>query len=312
MATTPSAPVIAGIDASGHWPAVVDWALTEARVRHRPLVLLHAYDWAVLARYFAERPHGAVQELVHANAVRVRDKALATARGAAPDLDIQARLVDGGPARVLIDASRTAAAVVVGHRGHDGFPGLCVGSVATQVAAHAASPVLVVRPSAGAGPNAGRVVVGVDASPRSAAAVEFAFAEAALRGLGLTAVHVWAGLRTSGAQELLPLVYDANDVQDVQTRALAEALAGFAERYPEVDVRRMLVRGRAAHGLLHAADGCTLLVVGTRGHGGFAGLLLGSVSQAALHHAPCPVAVVRSGAAGAATGAPRAVAARGR
>jgi nucleotide-binding universal stress UspA family protein len=184
--------------------------------------------------------------------------------------------------------------VVVGHRGLGGFTGLLVGSVGVQVAAHAAGPVVVVRPhSAAAGASAGRVVVGIDGSPLSRAALGFGFEAAARRGVGLTAVHAWTEPVSTGPGDMLPLVYDADDVDAEETRLLAEALAGWAEKYPDVPVDRKVVRGRAAEALVAESAGAALLVVGSPGRGGFTGLLLGSVSQAALHHADCPVAIVR-------------------
>lgn len=292
MTAATGAPVVAGVDGSAHQQRVIGWAVSEARLRNRPLVLVHAYDWARLGESFAAAPYGAVQEAYHKAATGVRDAALAAARDAAPDLDVTARVVDGGAAGVLVAASRSAALVVVGHRGRGGFAELLTGSVATQLAAHAAGPVVVVRPPAGEGPQAGRVVLGVDGSPGSAAAIDLAFEEAALRGLGVTAVHAWTGPVSTGPGDMLPLVYDVDEVSAEETRVLAEALAGRRERYPEVDVRRLVVRGRPAHVLPTLAAGAALLVVGARGGGGFAGLRLGSVSRAVLHHAPCPLAVV--------------------
>lgn len=284
--------VVVGIDGSQHQPAVIDWAVREARLHHRPLVLVHAYDWALLGSSFAEPPYGAVQESLRDNAGRIRDEALAFARTAAPDLDITARVDDGWPARVLVEASQSAALVVVGHRGRGGFSGLLTGAVAAQLATHAKSPVVVVRPSVSFGPHAGRVVVGVDGPPGSHATLEFAFEEASLRGLGLTAVHAWIGPVYREPGDVLPLVYDVTDVEAEETRVLAEALAGWADKYPDVDVRRVVVQAQATHALRDASSGAALLVVGARGHGGFAGLLLGSVALGCLHHAPCPVGIV--------------------
>jgi nucleotide-binding universal stress UspA family protein len=93
---------------------------------------------------------------------------------------------------------------------------------------------------------------------------------------------------------MLPLVYDVQKVEDEENRLLAELLAGWSEKYPDVTVTRDVVRGRADHTLIEASGRAQLLVVGARGVGGFRGLVFGSVSQAALHHAHCPVAVVRS------------------
>jgi nucleotide-binding universal stress UspA family protein len=122
----------------------------------------------------------------------------------------------------------------------------------------------------------GPVVVGVDGSAGSGAAVGFAFEEAARRGTGLTAVHAWGAL------------------EGAESRVLSESLAGWSQRYPEVAVRQELVRGRPAAALIEQSRSAQLVVTGARGRGSFAGLLLGSVSQAVLHHAECPVVVVRT------------------
>jgi nucleotide-binding universal stress UspA family protein len=293
MSTLAGAPIVVGIDGSAHQRSVIDWAVSEARWRRRPLELVHAFDWALLGASIGMPPYGAVQESLHEAATQIRDEALATVRAEAPDLDVTAQVVDGRATAVLIDRSQTAAVVVLGHRGRGGFAGLAIGSVAAQVAAHAACPVVVVRPAAGHGPHADRVLVAVDGSPSSAGSIEFAFEEAALRGLGLTALHAWTVPVSSGAGDMLPLVYDVDDVQAEEVRVLVEALAGWQEKYPDVNVRRVVTRDRPAGAVIEAAQGAALLVVGARGHGGFPGLHLGSVSRAVLHHAPCPVAIVR-------------------
>lgn len=296
MSTNTGAPVVVGIDCSPHQQVVIDWAVSEARLRRRPLHLVHVFDWALLGFSYSAAPYGAVQESLHRDAEECLRQAEEAARDTAPDLDIRGRVADGGPSAVLRDLSATAAVVVIGHRGRGGFAGLLTGSVATQVAAHAECPVVVVRPPVVATRDVtrdgGRVVVGVDGSPLSGAALGFGFEEAALRGIGLTAVHAWTGPVSTAPGDMIPLVYDTDDVREEETRLLAESLAGWRERYPDVDVERVVVRGRPAHALVDAAAGATLLVVGSRGRGGFTGLLLGSVSHAVLQHATTTLAVV--------------------
>ncbi|MGX7826250.1 universal stress protein [Actinokineospora sp. 24-640] len=204
----------------------------------------------------------------------------------APAIEVTSELPEGTPVPLLLRASRSAALVVLGSRGLGGFSGLLVGSSAVQVAAHACVPVVVVH---GGGPGErtarGDVVVGVDGSAHSADAIAFAFGEARRLGTGLLAVSV------------APVGLPAGELpaDDARTaRALAEAMAGWAEKYPEVPVRRDVVVGHPARTLTDLAAGAAMLVVGSRGAGGFRGLLLGSVSQAVLHHATCPVAIVRT------------------
>jgi nucleotide-binding universal stress UspA family protein len=203
-----------------------------------------------------------------------------------PGLRVETEVTIGNPTTVLVDESRGASLVVLGSRGLGGFTGLLVGSVSTQVATHARAPVMVVRgahrddPHAPPAPGEGPVVVGVDGSSRSAAAVEFALAEAAARGQPLVAVHVWEVPRRS----------------EQEARGVAEeATAGAAGRYPQVRVEHRTVDAvNAARALLDVGEevGASLVVVGSRGRGGFSGLLLGSVSQAVLGHAHRTVAVV--------------------
>jgi nucleotide-binding universal stress UspA family protein len=162
-----------------------------------------------------------------------------------------------------------------------------------QVVAHAPCPVIVVRPVSAATPNsltANQLVVGVDGSSLSVAALEFGFREAVRLGIGVVAVHVTAPhVPGDGSVELLT---EKNAPK--QARLLAESLAGWQEKYPDVPIRRVLLRGHAGRALTKISKGVRLLVVGSRGLGGFRALLLGSVSHAVLHHAHCPVAVVRT------------------
>jgi nucleotide-binding universal stress UspA family protein len=191
---------------------------------------------------------------------------------------------------VLLAEARDAVLLVLGNRGLGGFAGLLLGSAAVQVSAHADCPVLVVRGE----PRAdGPVVVGVDGSELSDLAVGFAVEEAARRGTALVAVHAWLHPVPLGPGDVLPLVYDLDALAAEEERVLAEAVAGYAERYPEVPIRQQLVRGNPSRVLVDASAEAQLVVVGARGRGGLAGMLLGSVSHAVLHHARCPLAIVR-------------------
>jgi nucleotide-binding universal stress UspA family protein len=111
--------------------------------------------------------------------------------------------------------------------------------------------------------------------------------------VGVTALHTYAFPTTGEAGDMLPLVYDETQLREEETAVLGEALAGWREKYPDVTVTPVVARDRAARALVGASHQASLVVVGSRGRGGFTGLLLGSVSQALLHHAGCPVAVVR-------------------
>jgi nucleotide-binding universal stress UspA family protein len=260
-----------------------------AAERHRPLRIVHAFVWPMLHVPLGPAP-GAPEDAGH-DAERIVAHAISHARATGPaGMDIAGEVVTGAATTVLLAEAREAALVVVGDRGLGGFSGLLLGSVAVQLAAHSPIPVVVVR---GTEQSAGPVVVGVDGSGHSDLAVGFAFEEAAFRGAELRVVHAWIHPVAAEPGDMLPLVYDVDDVANEEARVLAEAVAGWCDRYPDVKVRQVAVRAKPRRVLIEESAGAQLLVVGARGRGGLTGLLLGSVSHAALHHARCPVAVVR-------------------
>ncbi|HUY46366.1 MAG TPA: universal stress protein [Streptosporangiaceae bacterium] len=139
-----------------------------------------------------------------------------------------------------------------------------------------------------------RIVVGVDGSPSSREAIRWAVRQAALTGSSVDAVIAWQYPAPASGVGLVPIgVIDTADFEEIAAKALADAVSGAADPGSSVSVRQLVVEGNAAQALLSAAAGADLLVVGCRGHGGFAGALLGSVSQHCVHHAPCPVVVIR-------------------
>lgn len=162
-----------------------------------------------------------------------------------------------------------------------------------SLAGHAACPVVVVREPVGASEDL-PVVVGVDRSSHSEAAVAFAYEVASLRGAPLAAVHTWSVWLFN--TRMGPLM-DWEPIQTREREVLAERLAGWSEKFADVPVRRVVYRDRPARSLLEQAAHAQLLVVGSRGRGHLTGLVLGSVSHAVLHRAACPVAVVRADAA---------------
>ena len=117
----------------------------------------------------------------------------------------------------------------------------------------------------------------------------------ALRGTGLVALHAWTGPVSTGRGDMLPLVYDPTLVAAEEERVLAEALAGWQGKYPDVTVHRRLVRGHTGRALVEATRDARLVVVGRHGHRAVSGWLVGSVTHALLHQARCPVAVIRHG-----------------
>jgi len=205
-------------------------------------------------------------------------------------VSVDTAVLVGPPIPTLIEESKAALLMVLGSRGLGGFTGILVGSTAVALAAHAQCPVAVVRGSRATGP----VVVGVDGSPAGEAAVTVAFEEASLRGAELVAVHTWWEHASDAAYvAAIEPVLNWDSLQLRGEEELAERLAGYQEKYPDVTVRRTVTRGRPVHNLLDLATEAQLIVVGSRGRGGFRGMLLGSTSQALVYHSPCPLIVAR-------------------
>lgn len=289
-----SGPVVVGVDGSESSLAAVEVAAGEASMRGIGLRVVHAFAWPGLHAPLGSSPLGPVEGELHRLVERTGAEAVARARAVAPEVEVSHAVIGGEPVGVLAAQSRAAALVVVGSRGLGSLRSLLLGSVAMHLAAHGHCPVMVVR---GRPDPTGPVLLAVDGSPAGEGAVGFAFAEASLRGAGLLALHTWStwterAYHGPGDPPTVP--YDVDRLRDEEERLLAEALSGHLTRYPGVTVRRRLVQDRARPALIEASESAQLVVVGARGRGGFAGLLLGSVSQAVLHHAHCPVAVVRS------------------
>ncbi|KOV71811.1 universal stress protein UspA [Streptomyces sp. AS58] len=290
--------VVVGVDGSASSLAAVEAAAREAQSRGAGLRVVHAFLWPAMHVPLGSSPLGPPEGGIRNVAERLVAEAVERARETAPGVDVSHAVVTGEPLTVLEAQSRAAELVVVGSRGMGGFVGLLVGSTAVHLAAHGRCPVLVVREEATVG---GPVVLGVDGPAAGERAVEFAFAEAALRKAPLVALHAWTTWKAP-----LPAPQNASEpyanapcaLAGEEERLLSEALAGHRERYPDVVVEHQVVHGRTREALIEASRSAQLVVVGARGRGGFAGLLLGSVSQALLHHAQCPVAVVRGADAG--------------
>jgi nucleotide-binding universal stress UspA family protein len=214
------------------------------------------------------------------------------ARLAPPSVEVVTEVLDDFPIPRLVTESRNAQLVVIGDRGLGGIGGLLVGSVAVALAVHGACPVVVVR---GREPGSalvadGPVVVGVDGSPVSDDALAFGFDAAAARHVPLVAVRTY---RMTFFEPVGASVVDWAAVASDEREVLAERMAGWAERYPDVDAQQVVVPGRAAAELVRQSDAAQLVVVGSHGRGSLAGLFLGSVSHAVLHRARCPLAIVR-------------------
>lgn len=282
--------VVVGVDGSAAALDAARWAATAARSRGLPVRLVTATHWAV-GTPAERRPNSGpgLREAVIETAEDALARAATEVRRIAPGNEVRTEVVSGPPTPALLVESRDAALIVLGCRGLGGFDGLLAGSVTIGVAASAECPVVVVRGIAGP-PGRLPVVVGVDGSACSEAALAFAFGEASIRRAPLLAVHVWSDAMidpiAAHAIDWAALALEAQEV-------LAERLAGWGEKYPDVEVGRRVVRDNAASTLVEMSVGAQLVVVGSHGRGPWRGALLGSVSQALLRHSSCPVAVVR-------------------
>jgi len=270
--------IVVGYDGSSDSELALSWAEEMATEQGRPLrVLISEVDPTQVLEVTGDWHLARITQIQ----VDVRDRLVDTRVH-----DVGVDVVDRPPALALIEASAHAAAVVVGARGHGKLSGVLLGSVSQHVTRHAACPVVVTRQPHH--PDADRVVVGIDGSTGCRQALEFAFDHASRNALSLTAIHAWrhrAGYRVPG-----PGI--AAEIEWAE-RLLSESLAGFADTYPDVKVVPEAIPVPPQRALADASQTASLVVVGSRGLGAFSELLLGSVSQSVLHHAQCPVAVVR-------------------
>lgn len=286
---TVPAPIVVGVDGSQPALDAVRWAACESRYRHTGLRLVDAVGTMPPTRPGNPRVGTLYRAALCEEAADAVGAAAVIARQVVPGTAVGTEVLTSEPVPSLVAESGGAPLVVLGDRGVGGVAALLVGSVAVALAAHAQCPVVVVRGSGSGGPvpMEGPVVVGVDGSVDGAAALAFAFEAASARRVALVAVHTWQD--TVADRMAAP----SRDRATVQEENLTEWLAGWEAKFPDVTVRRVAVRDRPAPALLERSAGAQLVVVGSRGRGTFTGLVLGSVSQALLHHAPCPVAVVR-------------------
>jgi nucleotide-binding universal stress UspA family protein len=271
-------PVVVCVDGSPAGTQAVRWAVDEADRRKTRLCVIHVSDPAVARP--REDPLPAAHRLAHQ---------------LGPKVDIVTEQCVGVVAEVLLERSKHARLLVAGSRGVGRPIEALPNSTEAVLAMHAHCPVIIVPDDVASAAQRAHapVVVGVDGSPLSESALEFAFDSAASRGVALVAVHTWGDVvppREGHGARQSPGV---DVIQHEEQRVLAERLAGWAEKYPEVDTQRLVVQDRPVHALLEQAEVAQLLVVGSRGRGGFAGLLLGSTSNALLYCSPCPLAIVR-------------------
>ena len=291
--STVAGAVVAGYDGSPESWTALRIAAWEAERRSRPLNIVHGYFESIPYAAYGWAPYQPVVEDVMVDARAMLADAAKRIAADHPDLSVHTQLSANGGAGTLVWASREASLIVVGSRGEGGFAGLSIGSVAAQTAAHASCPVMVVRGSSqklSDVPPSGPVLVGIDRSEHDPAALEFAFDEATLRGVPVIGVYVWWYASSVGESSDQ---YDQAVLDTAARRIVAEAMAEASRRYPGVPVELRPVRAMSPPvALIDESVHAGLIVVGCRGRGGFASLLLGSVSRDLIGHARAPVAVV--------------------
>ena len=291
MSTAPSTrPIVVGVDGSSVSKVAVDWAVRTAAMRRAPLKLVNVLNPPVVMAFPEVPMPSGFLKWQEEEGRKVLDTALETARAAAPDIAISTEMVAGPSVPPRVEESKDAQMIVVGCRGRGAQARGLLGSVSTGLVHHAFCPVAIIHDEDPLMPHPSQapVVVGLDGSPASEQAVGIAFEEASFRGVDLVAVFAWSD---TGVFEFPGT--DWSTQQALAEETLSERLSGWQERYPDVLVRRVVVADRPAHQLLEQSESAQLLVVGSHGRGGFAGMLLGSVGTAVVHGARMPVIVAR-------------------
>jgi len=281
--------IVVGYDGSASSRAALRYAVSQARLRNAPVRVLAVFDYNWRGARF-----GGAEELeltVRQRIQKMVDEAVTEMRMAAPGVNISGTAQLGSPGPALLAASRTAAVVVVGSRGHGGFGGLMLGSVGQHVATHAQCPVIVVRGKVDTAE--GPVVVGADASEHGDHTLGVAFEEADRRKAPLIAIRAYALPVPYGVMAMSTMPYDPDELKRTEAEALANSVRPWREKYPDVEVETLVAQASAGRVLVDVSSSAGLVVVGSHGHGVIAGTLLGSISLQVLHHADCPVLVVR-------------------
>lgn len=285
--------IVVGVDGSECSLDALRWAVDEGRRRQWALKAVLAWgfpDMVPVLSLFSD------PELLQGQAEAQVGSWLRQEAGDAPGIEVSREAREGQAAGVLLDAAHDAGLLVVGSRGRGGLSSAVLGSVSQQCAQHARCPVVIVRRGDAAGRQhhperaTPRIVVGVDGSETARRALRWALDEARLRSAAVDVVHAWQMPYPDG-YPVRAVIVPAADLEQAARRVL-DAAVGGSDTAGVKEVEPLLVCDRAAGALLDTAKGADLLVVGSRGRGGFAGLLLGSVSQKVLHHADCPVVIV--------------------
>lgn len=284
--------IVVAVDGSPPSDSALDWAVREAAARQVSLKIVHMMRPPMVVAWPEMPPAPGYGESLEEHSRAVLAKATERAQQLAAELggvEITDELSTDTVMGTLVDLSKDSELIVVGCRGLGAVQRATLGSVSSAMVHHSRCPVAVIHDEATADELAGKpIVVGIDGSPASELATAIAFDEAARRGVPLIAVHAWSD---AAAIEHAGITYET--MQGLGEEVLGERLAGWHERYPDVEVRRVVVCDKPAHQILEEGENAQLIVVGSHGRGGFAGMLLGSVSTKVVHAAQVPVIVAR-------------------
>ncbi|MFC9610599.1 universal stress protein [Streptomyces sp. NPDC056938] len=274
--------IVVGIDPARDWRLPLSWAVDEARRRRYGLRLVAAVLPQHSTHHVDDTPGSMALNQAASEALRA---AVAWSRERHTEVESAVELVEGFPAPAMGRMSRQARMIVLGSR-HLGRTAefFSAGSLVVPVTAQAHCPVVVVGDAEHVTQQPPYLVVGIDGSESSKAALGLAFEEAALRGAELHAISVW--------QPPVLLPHDEEPAQQAQRRMLSEATAGWSQKYPDVVLRHEVLAGHPVEELAGAAEHALALVLGRRGRGGYTGMRLGSVVHGLLHRAHCPVITV--------------------
>ncbi|MBX9640623.1 MAG: universal stress protein [Mycobacteriaceae bacterium] len=281
--------LVVGVDGSSASNAAVTWAARDAATRQVPLTLVH-----MLSTYVPTFPQiplpGGVAVWQEDDGRLVLEEAAKLARDSAGrSVEVATQLKSSPPIPTLVQLSEEADMVVVGTHGRGAVGRVLLGSVSSGVLRGAACPVAIVPADVADVRDDAPVLVGIDGSPASELATAIAFDEASRRGVDLRAVHAWSDVEVL---DLGGLDWPALQLESEQV--LAERLAGWQERYPDVAVQQIVVCDRPARELVSQSKSAQLVVLGSRGRGGIARMLLGSVSNAVVHSVHTPIIVARA------------------
>jgi nucleotide-binding universal stress UspA family protein len=283
--TTPKNAIVVGVDGSAGSDAAIRWGVGEAMLRAAPIILIHVVAPLVVA-WPVGRIKGNITQWQYDHAGHMVEQARKTLEASltgSSHPEVHTRMLYSHIV-ALVDQSRQALLTVVGCRGHGTFDRLLLGSATMGLLHYGHGPIAVVHAEGTSAADA-PVLVGIEGSPASEAATELAFEEASRRGVDLVALHACSdvGIFTE----------DWPEHENQGRELLTERLAGWQQRYPDVQVHRRVVRHDPARWLRQESEHSQLVVVGSHGRGGFAGMLLGSVSSAVAQSAKVPVIVVR-------------------